>query len=95
MITPNPGVLAYAVEETYPVGWTASNLNQSGNNVGGKCKWGLFFDSNERTFAYDLIPKAGTEDGNFFGVASFDGVSAVIGGKITLEFDRIPPKSPQ
>ena len=94
-IEPNQDTLAYAVEETFPAGWTASNLNLSGNNVGGKCKWGVFFDGQTRDFTYQATPPAGSSAvGSFVGVASFDGSSVSIGGLGSLEKDSIAPLPP-
>ena len=94
-VTPPAGSLAYALEEKYPTGWTASNANLGGNIIGGLVKFGVFFDGLERTFTYDLMPSNATTNRTFSGLLSIDGVSQEIGGKTILKFDRIPPKPVQ
>lgn len=90
-VTPPSGTLAYAVEEKYPTGWTASNPSHSGNVTGGVVKIGVFFDGLERTFTYDLMPSSAQTNRTFSGTVSFDGASQEIGGKTILKYDRVPP----
>ncbi len=76
-VTPDPGTMVHAVEDAPPVGWTVSNINESGawDSVNEKVKWGLFFDASVRTLTYDITPPAGeTGEKTFSGTASFDGV---------------------
>jgi hypothetical protein len=82
-VSPNSATLVYAVEDTPPVGWVVSNINESGqwDSVNKKVKWGPFFDSNIRTLTYQATPPAG-ESGTkaFSGTVSFDGNNVSIGG---------------
>ena len=85
-VTPDPGVMVYAVEDAPPVGWTVSNISHSGawDDVNKKVKWGLFFDANIRTLTYDATPPAGeTGEKTFSGTASFDGVDQTFTHTIT------------
>jgi hypothetical protein len=83
-VSPNSATLVYAVEDTPPVGWVVSSINEDGqwDSVNKKVKWGPFFDSNIRTLTYQATPPAG-ESGTkaFYGVGSFDGTNVVIGGE--------------
>lgn len=90
-VTPPAGSLAYAIEEKYPTGWTASNANLGGNIIGGLVKWGVFFDGLERTFIYDLVPSNATTNRTFSGQLSIDGASEEIGGKTILRYDTVAP----
>lgn len=90
-VTPPAGTLAYALEEKYPTGWTASNPSHGGNVTGGLVKIGVFFDGLERTFTYDLMPSSATTNRTFSGTLSIDGASQEIGGKTILKFDRVAP----
>ena len=94
-ISPSTSTLAYALEETPPPGWSIKNANQSGAIVGGKIKWGLYFDNTARVFTYDAAPPAITSDQTFSGVVSLDGVSTQIGGQAVIKFDRTPPDTPK
>ncbi len=87
-VTPNAGTLSHALEETPPAGWTISDISDGGSvdAVSGAIKW-LFFDGTARTLTYLATPPADAAgDYPFAGVASFDGVNAVIGGASTLGF---------
>jgi hypothetical protein len=83
-VSPNSATLVYAVQDTPPVGWVVSNINENGqwDSVNKKVKWGPFFDNNIRTLTYQATPPAG-ESGTkaFYGVGSFDGTNVVIGGE--------------
>jgi hypothetical protein len=90
--SPVAGTSAYAVEEAPPVGWTVSNIDNSGvwDSVNGKVKWGPFFDNTPRTLGYRATPPAGTTGAqNFAGTASFDGTGVPVGGS-----DQITNGSP-
>ncbi len=76
-VTPDVSVQVYAVEDSPPANWVASNINEGGawDDVNKKVKWGLFFDNNPRTLMYDITPPPGeTDEKTFSGTASFDGV---------------------
>src|SRR5689334_4645650 len=79
-ITPNPTTLAYGIEETPPLNWAITNINNSGVISAGIIKWGVFTDNVTRTFTYTATPPASeTGTKTFSGSASFDGSSLAIG----------------
>ncbi|MEK7678129.1 MAG: PQQ-binding-like beta-propeller repeat protein [Verrucomicrobiota bacterium] len=83
-VRPATNVLAYAVEEQPPEGWTVSAITSPGvlDEWRGKIKWGPFFDALPRTLAYQVTPPTNAVGlGAFFGMASFDGANAQIGGQ--------------
>lgn len=85
LATPIQGVEAWAVEETIPAGMTAGDIAEGGVAEGAKIRWGPFFDNAERTLAYRLDPDSGCPDlVSFAGVASFDGGSVDVGGRLQL-----------
>lgn len=95
-VIPDPGIKAYALEETPPLGWFVSSINNGGQFNGGIVKWGVFTDSTPRDFNYVAIPPLNqTTDGLFNGVASFDGISSPIAGVISVPRDLMPPASPE
>ena len=82
-ITPDAGTQVYAVEDTTPLGWAVSNVNNSGafDSTNRKVKWGPFFDNAARTLTYLVTPPSGeTGTKTFAGAASFDGVSLAVTG---------------
>jgi hypothetical protein len=86
-VTPDAGTQVYAVEDTTPLGWAVSSVNNSGtfDSTNGKVKWGAFFDSAARSLTYTLTPPTGeTGTKSFAGSASFDGVSVAVTGARTL-----------
>ncbi len=86
-VTPDAGTQVYAVEDTVPVGWTVSSINNSGAFDGNnrKVKWGPFFDNAARTLMYVATPPAGETGSKIFaGTVSFDGLSVGIAGARTL-----------
>ena len=91
-VTPDAATQVYAVEDTPPLGWAVSNINNNGtfDGTNKKVKWGPFFDNSARTLTYLVTPPAG-ETGNktFIGSASFDGGSVGVTGSRTLT----PPPS--
>jgi hypothetical protein len=93
-VTPDTSVSAYAVEDVPPAGWIVSGIDNGGgwDSVNEKVNWGPFFDSTPRTLSYQATPPAGTtNDETFAGTASFDGVSAPIGGQSTISHIKLPP----
>jgi hypothetical protein len=97
-VNPGQGTQAYAVEDAPPVGWSVSNINESGqwDNVNKKVKWGRFFDSNVRTLTYQVIPPIGeTGTKAFSGTTSFDGTNVIIGGDLTFGGCSTGPITPQ
>ena len=76
-VIPETSVMVYAVEDSPPSGWTASDINEGGNwdDVNKKVKWGPYFDSTPRILCYIATPPVSeTGDKIFSGTASFDGV---------------------
>ena len=63
----------YIVEDTYPVGWTISNLSTGGVDNGTSVRW-FFLDNADRVLSYDATPPA-LESGvkNFSGTIDSDG----------------------
>ena len=83
-VTPDANVFSYVVEDQPPLGWTVSNINQSGffdaNNR--KIKWGPFFDNTPRSLTYQVTPPtAASGVATFAGLASFDGTNVAITGQ--------------
>lgn len=80
-VRPEAGVLAYAVEEIPPIGWSIDKITEGGtlDPRSGEIRWGPFFDDSERNLSYDVIPAAGGSAA-FRGTASFDGLSVVVSG---------------
>lgn len=73
----------YAIEETPPVGWAVSDIDNGGNYMASynKLRWGPFFDNASRTFAYTATPPANASGTQVFsGVISVDGSSTAIVG---------------
>ncbi len=88
VVTPGSATQVYAVEDSPPVGWVLTNINNSGSYDGNakKVKWGPFFDNTVRTLAYIATPpdrEIGAK--TFTGVASFDGKSVAIGGRRAID----------
>jgi hypothetical protein len=86
-VTPGRGTKVYAVEDSPPIGWIVSDINEGGgwDDVNKKVKWGPFFDHNNRIVTYKVTPptdETGTK--TFSGAASFDGKNVVIGGELIL-----------
>lgn len=91
-VTPPPDTVAYGTEEELPAGWTADNISDSGEFVGGKVRW-VFLDANARNLCYNALPPndaACTVE--FKGVANFNGEQevAVTGDRGTKRVDCAP-----
>ncbi|MFN7928975.1 MAG: hypothetical protein U0Y68_13715 [Blastocatellia bacterium] len=86
-VTPDAGTQVYAIEETPPLNWSITSINNGGafDAVNKKVKWGPFFDNTPRTLTYIATPPAG-ESGSktFVGSASFDGSSVAVTGSRAL-----------
>jgi len=68
---PSSGTMNYLVEDVVPVGWTVSNISNSGlyDDFNRKIKW-RFQDGVKRTLSYDVMPPASDMgDKNFTGTA--------------------------
>ena len=75
-IQPATGTSGYALEENVPHGWNATNISDDGifNPGTATLRWGVFLDSNPRTFRYTLTPPPGiASTAELRGTASFDG----------------------
>jgi hypothetical protein len=86
-VTPDGSVVAWALEEIPPGGWTIGGINQGGvwDNVNKKVKWGPFFDSTPRSLVYQATPPADeTGQKAFSGQASFDGAGVSVEGEGTI-----------
>ena len=70
-VRPAAGVNAYAVEERPPAGWTIASADGAAI-ANGAVRYGPFFDSEPRTFTYQIVPAA-TASAEFSGAGSFDG----------------------
>jgi hypothetical protein len=77
-VRPAAGIQNYAVEEFPPAGWTIVDA-EGATASGGTLRYGPFYDTQERTFVYHLIP-AGNAARQFTGQASFDGSKDEIAG---------------
>ncbi|NDY94377.1 VWA domain-containing protein [Wenzhouxiangella sp. C33] len=78
--------VVYALTETPPEGWTVENITEGGVYVEqtGQINWGLFFDGQDRTLEYDLIPPADVQAESFFGRLNVDGESFEVTGDTQL-----------
>ncbi len=87
VVTPDPAVGVYAVEDSPPMGWAISAISGAGSwdAANEKVKWGPFFDSTPRTLQYTATPPIGeNKTQTFVGVASLDGSSIPITGDRTI-----------
>ena len=72
---PAPGVRAFAVEESVPIGWKVQSMTHGGgwDIVNGKIKWGPFSDGNIRELVAVLTPARSLDRvAQFAGVGRFD-----------------------
>ncbi|HET6409209.1 MAG TPA: Ig-like domain-containing protein, partial [Chthoniobacteraceae bacterium] len=77
-IVPSVGSSAYAVEERIPAGWAVRFVSDGGifDEVRRIVRWGVFLDSNPRTFTYSLsAPSNVTSVAALAGTVSIDGAS--------------------
>ena len=84
LASPANKITAYAVEDTIPSGWTASNISDAGtfDAASGTVLWGPFFDEFQRSLTYQVTPStSATGTANFNGQASFDGHTVLISGQ--------------
>lgn len=80
---PAANVKTYAIEETLPVGWTASSISHGGrfDAANHKLKWGPFADATPRLLTAQILPPPDANTAiELDGVASFDGLSIPIVG---------------
>lgn len=87
-VTPATNVLAFAVEETIPAGWAATDISDTGvtTTPQNTIRWGVFFDSTPRHLTYRVYSLSGnpTAAVPLFGIGSFDGSDIAIGGVTSI-----------
>lgn len=97
LVEPAGGVTAYAVEDHIPPGVAVGAVSDNGqfSEVNRVVRWGPFFDDARRELTVQVSAEPERQSvGRFHGVASFDGMSAPIGGSeivqaaIRLSFRR-------
>jgi hypothetical protein len=84
LATAAPNTAAYAVEDTLPSGWIATNINNDGtfDAANGTVQWGPFFDHLTRTLSCTAVPPAlASGVAVFSGTASFDNSVVAITGQ--------------
>jgi len=90
--TPRAGVLAYAVEDQPPTGWTVSSISPGGawDAINGRVKW-IFTDGQPRSLTYQVTPPTtATAAGLFAGSAVFDDMSAPQTSRIQSRRQTLP-----
>jgi hypothetical protein len=96
-VAPPAGTPGYMVEETLPVGFTATNISAEGasdstNNV---ITWGPFWDGLARNLTYTLVPPPGFSGAaTLSGEALLFGATATTGGDSTVQVGP-PPMQPR
>ena len=87
-VDPNPGVYSYLLEESVPVDWQVSDIDNGGVFFSDTrlIKWGPFFDDVARTFSYSARPPGWATDHtfNFHGRISVDGEEESICGDTAI-----------
>jgi hypothetical protein len=81
--TPAAQVSVYAVEDQPPAGWLVTNISYGGvfDVRTGKVKFGPFFDHDQRTLGYTVLPPSGAQGiFAFTGTVSADGVNTPVAG---------------
>jgi outer membrane protein assembly factor BamB len=96
-VSPASDRIVYAVEDSPPAGWMVTDISPPGqlDPLLGKIKWGPFFDDQQRTFSYAVIPPPdATGSVSFFGLASLDGTNLVFyGQRYTTDRPVVPSLS--
>jgi hypothetical protein len=94
LATPATNTSAYAVQDTLPSGWTATNINDDGTFAAadGMVQWGPFFDNQARALSYTAVPPAlAFGVATFTGTASFDSNTvAITGQRQTVPASELP-----
>ncbi|MBI5384241.1 MAG: hypothetical protein HZA90_06085 [Verrucomicrobia bacterium] len=85
-VAPAQLTACYAVEERVPAGWTIGAISDAGslditNQV---IRWGLFFDAEPRTLAYEMMPPRPIDTVDLSGSGSFDGRTVPATGRRNL-----------
>lgn len=93
IVTPKPGAISWAVQDSVPAGWSASNISHGGvfDSSTRMVKWGPFFDDTARTLTCDLVSGFVAGVAQFQGTASFDGVALQITGASSVSVEAPPP----
>jgi hypothetical protein len=87
-ITLPPAGAVWAVEDLVPNGWVVQDVNEQGGfeSVGGKVKWGPFFDNQARELEYAVTrPENAPDTTSFAGVLSVDGQNVAILGDSSID----------
>jgi hypothetical protein len=84
LASPATNISVYAVQDTLPSGWSATNINNDGtfDTNGGTVQWGPFFDNLQRALSYTAVPPAlASGPAVFTGTALFNSTSIPIAGQ--------------
>jgi hypothetical protein len=87
LVTAPTDTAGQAVEDSFPLGWSISQISHDGvlDTINQKVKWGPFFDDNGRVLTYVATPPATAHERVVFqGTASFDGLNISIFGEREL-----------
>ena len=82
-VTPAPGTIAYALEDSIPAGWMLDGISDAGvlDGINSMFKWGPFFGNQNRVLTYQVIPPIGdSAPRTFSGTISSDGFDSLIAG---------------
>ncbi len=77
LVAPSDAILAHAVEDAVPVGWTVIEISHGGHfdERNQKVKWGPFLDNGQRELSYTVRSPATNGSFTFAAQASFDGLN--------------------
>lgn len=95
--TPAQSASVYAIEESLPTGWTATDVSDSGSydSRNNTIKWGPFFDSTPRLLTARVTSLANATGAiPFSGRASFDEATQPISGVASLTISATPNRAP-
>jgi hypothetical protein len=95
-VNPAENVLAVAIEEILPQGFSAANISAEGvwDSRNEKIKWGPYFDNQSRILTYNLTPPVGYAGSvDLIGFASLDGVDIPTEGDTSVDFESVPEAS--
>jgi hypothetical protein len=83
--TPAASVSSYSVSDQPPLGWIVTSIDNNGkfDLTARRVTWGPFFDHQQRTLTYRILPPGdATGVASFNGTAKLDGVSSAITGDL-------------
>jgi hypothetical protein len=91
---PPPDTTVYAIEETIPLGWQVTNVqNGSFDALNSKVKFGPFLDNLARSLSYDLVPPLSAIGyASVYGVATRNSEETYVGG--TSEMNTLAESIP-